>query len=50
MGTKNLYENGPSPFFLFGTKKLVRVNFMATALFRHGFDRSGCVLIFFKLV
>ena len=23
MGTKNLYENGPNPFFLFGTKSLV---------------------------
>ena len=21
MGTKNLYENGSNPFFLFGTKK-----------------------------
>ena len=46
MGTKNLYENGPNPFFLCGTKKLVRVKLMATVLFRHGFDRSGCVLIF----
>ena len=24
MGTKNLYENGPNSFFLFGTKNLVR--------------------------
>ena len=24
MGTKNLYENGPNPFFIFGTKNLVR--------------------------
>ena len=50
MGTKNLYENGPNPFFLFGTKNLVRVKLMATVfkekLFRHGLDRSGCVLIF----
>ena len=23
MGTKNLYENGPNSFFLFGTKNLV---------------------------
>ena len=46
MGTKNLYENGPNSFFLFGTKNLVRVKLMATVLFRHGFDRrSGCVLI-----
>ena len=38
METKNLYENGPNPFFLFGTKNLVRVKLMATFLFRHGFD------------
>ena len=38
MGTKNLYENGPNPFFLFGTKNLVRVKLMATVLLRHGFD------------
>ena len=38
MGTKNLYENGPNPFFLFGTKNLVRVKLMATVLFRHGLD------------
>ena len=38
MGTKNLYENGPNPFFLFGTKNMVRVKLMATVLFRHGFD------------
>ena len=37
MGTKNLYENGANPFFLFGTKKLFRVKLMATVLFRHGF-------------
>ena len=37
MGTKNLYENGPNPFF-FDTKYLVRVKLMATVLFRHGFD------------
>ena len=48
MGTKNLCENGPNPFFFkFGTNNLVRVKLMATVLFRHGFDRrSGCVLIF----
>ena len=23
MGTKNLYKNGPNPFFIFGTKKSV---------------------------
>ena len=34
MGTKNLYENGPNPFFLFGTKNMVRVKLiMATVLF-----------------
>ena len=38
METKNLYENGLNPFFLFGTKHLVRVKLMATVLFRHGFD------------
>ena len=38
MGAKNFYENGSNPFFLFGTKNLVRVKLMATVLFRHGFD------------
>ena len=38
MGMKNLYENGPNPFFLFETKNMVRVELMATVLFRHGFD------------
>ena len=38
MGMKSLYENVPNPFFLFGTKNLVRVKLMATVLFRHGFD------------
>ena len=33
MGTKNLNENGPNPFFLFGTKNMVRVKLMATVLF-----------------
>ena len=36
VGTKNFYENGPNPFFLFGTKNLVKL--MATVLLRHGFD------------
>ena len=31
MGTKNLNENGPNPFF-FGTKNMVRVNLMAMVL------------------
>ena len=49
MGTKNLYKNEPNPFFLFGTKNMVRVELiMATVLFRDGFDRSGCVLIFLQ--
>ena len=30
MGTKNLYENGPNSFFLFGTKNLVRPTLMGT--------------------
>ena len=38
MGTKDLNEDGPNLFFLFGTKNLVRVKLMATVLFRHGFD------------
>ena len=40
IGTKNLYENGPNPFFYSGPKikNMVRVKFMATVLFRHGFD------------
>ena len=46
MGMKNLCENGPNPFFLFGTKTMVRVKLMATVFkeesertfFRHGFD------------
>ena len=24
MGTKNLYENGPNPFFLFGNKNILK--------------------------
>ena len=51
MGTKNLYENGPNPFFLFGTKKLVRPTLMGTKnLSENGpkIDRSGCVLIFLE--
>ena len=38
MRTKNLNENGLNPFFLFGTKSMVRVKLMAAVLFRHGFD------------
>ena len=50
MGTKNLYENGPNPFFLFGTKNLVRSTLKGTKNLRYTkmdqIDRSGCVLIF----
>ena len=41
MGTKNLYENGPNPFFSFGTKILVRVKHM------YG---NGFVLVWFRLL
>ena len=37
-GTENLYENGPDPFFSFGTKNMARVKLTATILFRYGFD------------
>ena len=30
MGTKNLYVNGPNPFFLFGNKNMVRPTLMGT--------------------
>ena len=30
MGTKNLYENGPNPFFFLGTKHFVRPTLMGT--------------------
>ena len=30
MGTKNSYENGPNPFFLFGNKNMVRPTLMGT--------------------
>ena len=30
MGTKNLYENRPNPFFLFGNKNMVRPTLMGT--------------------
>ena len=48
MHTKNLYENGPNPFFLFGTKNLVRPTLMGTKNYTKmdQIDRSGCVLIF----
>ena len=41
MGTKNLYENGPNPFFLFGTKNLVRPTLMGTKnLYENGPNRQ----------
>ena len=48
MGTKNLYENEPNPFFLFGTKNLVRPRLLwerKTYTEMDQIDRSGCVLI-----
>ena len=30
MGTKNLFENGPNPFFLFGNRNMVRPTLMGT--------------------
>ena len=30
MGTKNSYENGPNPFFLFENKNMVRPTLMGT--------------------
>ena len=44
MGTKNLYENEPNPFFLFGTKNMARVKLMATVLFRHCFDNKSTLV------
>ena len=41
MGTKNLYENGPNPFFLFETKNLVRPTLMGTKnLYENGPNRQ----------
>ena len=41
MGTKNLYENGPNPFFLFGIKNLVRPTLMGTKnLYENGPNRQ----------
>ena len=41
MGTKNLYENGPNPFLLFGTKNLVRPTLMGTKnLYENGPNRQ----------
>ena len=41
MGTKSLYENGPNPFSLFGTKNLVRPTLMGTKnLYENGPNRQ----------
>ena len=41
MGTKNLSENGPNPFFLFGTKNMVRPTLMETKnLYGNGPNRQ----------
>ena len=41
MRRKNFNENGPNPFVFFGTKNMIRVNLIATVLFRHGFDNKS---------
>ena len=48
MGTKNLYENGPNPFFLFGTKNLVRPT-LTKNLYENGPDRQVWVRSDFSL-
>ena len=41
MGTKNLYENGPNPFFLLGTETLVMPTLMGTKnLYENGPNRQ----------
>ena len=40
MGTKNLNEYGPNPFWG-GGKNVVRGNLMATVLCWHGFDNKS---------
>ena len=51
MGTKHLlYENGPNPFFLFGTKNLVRPTLMGTKnLYENGPNRQVWVRSDFSL-
>ena len=41
MGTKNLYENGLNPFFLFGTKNISEGHLMHTVLVCYVFDKLG---------
>ena len=51
MGTKNLNENGPNPFFLFGTKNLVRPTLMGTKhLYENGPNRQVWVRSDFSLI
>ena len=37
----NADSYGPNPFFSFRTKNMIRVNFMATVWFWHGFDNKS---------
>ena len=39
--TKNLYENGPNPFFFFGTKNMSEGHLMRTFLVCYVFDKLG---------
>ena len=39
--TKNLYENGPNPFFFFGTKNMSEGHLMHTVLVCYFFDKLG---------
>ena len=41
MHTKNLYENGPNPFFFFGTKNMSEGHLMHTVLVCYVFDKPG---------
>ena len=41
MHTKNLYENGPNPFFFFGTKNMSEGHLMHTVLVCYVFDKLG---------
>ena len=39
--TKNLHENGPNPFFLFGTKNMSEGHLMHTVLVCYVSDKLG---------
>ena len=41
MHTKNLYENGPNPFFFFGTKNMSEGHLMHTVLACYVFGKLG---------